>query len=116
MINAQLPGKTYEGRVKYVCKKMVDGGCAITTYCVLRFSEHAVEVHYYAQAACTPKEREAKYSHDYSNEKKTYTWSIVENVITIEGFNEYGTFKFLDNKIIGSKEDDEEKVFEFTEK
>ncbi len=115
-VNAQLRGKTYEGRVKYVCKKMVGGGCAITTYCVLTFSEETVQVYYYAKAACTPEEREADYSYDSRNEMKTYKWSRSENVITISGFTDYGTFKYQNNKLISSKGNHEETNLEFSEK
>lgn len=115
-VKAQLSGKTYEGRVRYVCKKMVDGGCAITTFCVLQFKEQTVDVYYYAKASCTPKEREADYSYDESDEKKTYEWKASGNVITIKGFEEYGTLRWQEHQLTGSKGSEEEEEVAFVEK
>ncbi|MBS1489264.1 MAG: hypothetical protein JSS93_01945 [Bacteroidetes bacterium] len=112
----QLAGKTYEAKVKYVCKKMANGGCAITTYCVLTFSKETVTVHYYAKAACEPKDREADYSYDGSDEKETYRWIESGNVVTIKGFSEYGTYLYRSQKLIGSRGDFDEAAIEFVEK
>lgn len=112
----QLSGKTYEGKVKYVCKKMPGGGCAITTFCVFAFSEETVTVHFYAKAACEPKEREADYSYDSSDEKETYPWTKSGNLITNNGFDKYGTLRYDNDKLIGSKGDFEGETLEFVEK
>jgi hypothetical protein len=111
-----LSGKTYEARVKYVCKKMRGGGCAITTFCVLAFSEETVTVHFYARASCTPKKYEADYSYDSSDEKETYRWTKSGDLIAINGFDQYGTFEYHDNKLIGSKGSFEDAALEFIDK
>jgi len=102
--------------VSYVCKKMVGGGCAITTFCVLTFSEKTVTVHFYAKAACEPKEREADYSYDASDEKETYQWVKAGNAITIKGFDDYGTYEFRKNKLASSKGVFNNDAIEFIEK
>jgi hypothetical protein len=112
----QLSGKTYEAKVKYVCKKMPGGGCAITTFCVLSFNEETVTVHFYAKASCVPKKYEADYSYDSSDEKETYQWTKSGNLIAINGFDKYGTFEHHNNKLIGSKGAFEDATLEFVEK
>jgi hypothetical protein len=111
-----LSGKTYEAQVHYVGKKMPGGGCAITEFCVLTFSREIVTVHFYAKASCVPKELEADYSYDSSDKKETYQWTKSENLITINGFDKYGTFEHHDNKLISSKGFFEGAAIEFTEK
>lgn len=112
----QLSGKTYEAKVKYVCKKMRGGGCAITTFCVLAFSEETVTVHFYARASCEPKEREADYSYDSSDEKETYQWTRSGNLIAVNGFDKYGTLEYRNDKLISSKGSFEDATIEFVEK
>jgi len=112
----QLWGKTYEAKVKYVCKKMPGGGCAITTFCVLAFGEETVTVHFYAKASCVPQKREADYSWDSEDEKKTYQWKKSGNLVTITGFDTYGTFEYQNNTLISSKDRFEDTPLAFVEK
>lgn len=112
----QLAGKTYEAKVKYVCKKMPGGGCAITTFCVFAFSEETVTIHFYATASCTPEKYEADYSYDSGDEKETYHWTKWGNLIAINGFDKYGTFEYRNNKLISSKGTFEDTTLEFVEK
>lgn len=99
----QLSGSTYKASVEYVCKKMPGGGCTITTFCILSFSEETVSVHFYDKVSCVPEEREADYSDDPDDKKETYRWTKSGNVITIEGFDQYGTFEYHPNKLLTSK-------------
>lgn len=110
-----LSGKTYEAVVHYSCKNMRDGGCAITRYCVLTFSDTTVTVHYYAKASCEPKEREADYSYDGRDDAVTYTWKYVGTSVMIIGFHTYGTLLFEHNTLTSSQGTFEDKPITFIE-
>lgn len=105
VMNAQLSpkGKSYTAVINSTCKLMEGGGCLINTYCVLKFNKATVQVSYFVEAECTPHSREKNYNQNPSNETKTYDWVASQDTLQIIGFNDYGTFKFFDDKLIAKK-------------
>lgn len=105
-----ISGNVYEAEVRYICKKMAGGGCVIRTICILSFTDNNVEVSYHTEVRCTPKEREANYS-DPDEPGKQYTWSEINETITIKGFDKYGTFIYKEDQLISQTASDEDLIF-----
>lgn len=99
----ELMGKTYIAKIREACKEMSTGGCMIYTYEVLKFKKDFVEVFYTTKATCTPKELEKNYEHLFDNVTKTYKWAMHNNVLTIEGLEDFSTLTFTESKLVGSK-------------
>ena len=57
-------GKFYVAEISASCKKMVNGGCMIYSYCVMKFDKDSVEVSYPTKASCSPSEVEKNYNND----------------------------------------------------
>ncbi len=73
----------------------------IYTYRVLKFSPDSVTVSYEVDAKCTPQEREKNYNNQLKNAVKNYKWSTRNNLLLIEGFDEYGELIFQNATITG---------------
>lgn len=99
--SAQQPGKKYKALLSEACKLMTDGGCMIYTYRVLKFSQDSVTVSYEVDAKCTPQEREKNYNNQLKNAVKNYKWGTRNNLLLIEGFDEYGELIFQNATITG---------------
>ena len=105
-INAQLSpeGKTYKAHLSSVCKKMEGGGCNVDTYQVMEFIKDKVIIYRLVKASCTPKEREDSYNNKEEPIKYTRYWSVKDNKLFIEKYDEYGKMEIKDAKIIAKKE------------
>jgi hypothetical protein len=96
-------GNTYQAKIREACKEMIDGGCMLYTFCVLKFEKDSVQVSYRAKANCTPKEREKNYEHIYDNLTKIYKWTLDNDVITIDNFGDYGALTARDSNLFGTR-------------
>jgi len=103
LVNTQVDptGKTYSAKVNETCKTMSDGGCMIYTYRVLNFKKDSVIVSYRVIAECSTKSLEKGYENMHNNLTKTYKWTLKNETINIEGFDEYGTLSIANSKLIG---------------
>ncbi len=96
-------GKTYQLLTNSVCKEMADGGCNIEYYQVMEFTTKKVTIYKLIKAKCTPKEREEGYNSKAEPVKYIRYWSIKDNKIFIEKYDEYGKMELKDDKIIAKK-------------
>jgi hypothetical protein len=93
-----LEGKKFKSLEFIVCNKMVNGGCDIYTYQILKFTRDSVYISKEIDAKCEPVEYEIRYK-DYKDEKlKKLKWSLKNQHVAIEGF---GTLKIENSKLIG---------------
>lgn len=99
--STQQTGKKYKALLSESCKLMTDGGCMIYTYRVLNFNKDSVTVSYEVEAKCTPQDREKNYINQLRNAVKSYKWSNRNNLLLIEGFDEYGELIFQNTTITG---------------
>jgi len=104
-LNAQSSpeGKTYKAHLNSVCKKMEGGGCTVDTYQVMEFSEKKVIIYRQVKASCTPADREESYNNKPEPVKYVRYWSIKNNKLFIEKYDEYGKMELNNEKIIAKK-------------
>jgi hypothetical protein len=104
-VNAQSSpeGKTYKKTLSSVCEKMEGGGCNIDTCQVMEFAKDKVSIYKLVKASCTPKEREENYNNKAEPLKAVRYWSIKNNKIFIEIYDEYGKMELKNDKIIAKK-------------
>ncbi|MBL7911087.1 MAG: hypothetical protein JNJ41_08555 [Bacteroidia bacterium] len=104
-IKAQLSpeGKTYTLLTNSVCKKMEGGGCNIDYYKVMEFTKNKVSIYELVKASCTPKEREENYNNKAEPIKSVRYWTIKDNQIFIEKYDEYGKLELKGDKLIGKR-------------
>lgn len=108
-------GKTYTLLTSSVCKKMEGGGCNIDTYKVMEFVKDKVSIYELIKASCTPKEREENYKNKAEPIKYVRYWSIKNDKIFIEKYDEYGKLELKGDKLIG-KRSNGSVIAEFLEK
>lgn len=96
-------GKTYTLLTNSVCKKMEGGGCNVDYYKVMEFMQNKVSIYETVKASCTPKEREENYNNKAEPIKSIRYWSIKDNKIFIEKYDEYGKLELKGDKIIGKR-------------
>lgn len=107
-----IAGKWYKAEITASCKEMVNGGCMIYTYRILRFTPDSVFISYAIEANCSPKEREAMYEEQSANHPiQKYTWQFVEGFVDIKGFDDYGKLQFVEGVMIGTYREEKEVVF-----
>ncbi|MEO6305017.1 MAG: hypothetical protein ABIP51_17780 [Bacteroidia bacterium] len=95
-------GKKYVLLTDYACAKMEGGGCSINTYKVFEFIKDKVFIYTLVKASCTSKEREENYNKD-EPVKSTRYWTIKNNKIFVEKYDEYGKMELNEDKIIAKK-------------
>jgi hypothetical protein len=105
-------GKTYKALISEGCKEMEGGGCTLYEYRLFCFKQDSVDVSYQIIASCFPIEREKYYNRSYDT--KAYKWKISNNIVTIEGLNDYGKLKLRDSMLIGEEIKTRQKI-EFNE-
>lgn len=103
-IHPDITGKTYQAEVQATCKTMKDGGCMIYTYCVLSFEKDQVAISTYVKASCTAKEKEAGYESRNGKDFRQYKWHTKNNIVYIEGFEDYGAFTYKEETLVASKD------------
>ncbi len=96
-------GKTYQLLTNSVCKKMEGGGCTVDYYQIMEFTNKQVTIYKLIKASCTPKEREESYNNKPEPLKHIRYWTIKDNKIFIEKYDEYGKMELKDDKIIAKK-------------
>lgn len=82
---------------------MEGGGCTIETYQVMEFAKNKVSIYKLIKASCTPEEREENYNNKSEPVKYIRYWSIKDNKIFIEKYDEYGKMEMKNDKIIAKK-------------
>ncbi len=90
-------GKFYVAKISASCKKMVNGGCMIYSYCVMKFAKDSVEVSYPTKASCSPSEVEKKYNDN--NIIKKYKWIIKSDKLVIKGFEDLNKYSFSEKNV-----------------
>lgn len=96
-----MSGKNYKALLRSSCIKMVNGGCMQYDYNLLKFEKDSVIVSSKMEVRCVPKEREKGYQSIRKPISKKYHWSIKNNMISIEGFDEYGKLSMVGEELIG---------------
>ena len=97
-------GKSYKALTCETCKMMNDGGCVLYTYQTLTFSQDSVWVSSEVFAQCSSKEKEDRYNHSYNHLAKSFKWNIKNDIIEIEGFDQYGKFTLQNLKLIATNQ------------
>lgn len=92
-------GKFYVAEISASCKKMVNGGCMIYSYCVMTFDKDSVEVSYPTKASCSPSEVEKNYNNNNSNLIKKYKWIIRSDKLDIKGFEDLNKYSFSEKNV-----------------
>jgi hypothetical protein len=103
-------GKTYEAEVGASCKIYAKGSCMIYEYDALTFKKDTVMVSNRQAANCTDKEKEGRYKRS-GEQSKSYKWTISNDTLTIENFNDYGKLVVKENQLIGANHYKKELVF-----
>lgn len=98
------PSGFYAALISQACKEMTDGGCIISTTCLLDFKGDSVTVTYQYNADCTPKTKEAAYEQLNGRPGTTYRWKTKKNTIVIDGFKDYGALAISDDNLVGKIE------------
>lgn len=86
-------GKYYVAQISASCKEMVNGGCMVYKYCILKFDKDSVEVSSPTKAYCTPIRLEYTYN-SKNNLTKRYEWKVVSNKLMINDFEDFGKYSF----------------------
>ena len=92
----------YATQVSQACKEMIDGGCIITTTCLLLFDCDSVRVTYQYKADCTSKEKESAYEQLNGRPGKAYSWKQKDHTIIIDGFTDYGPLAMQGQTLVGN--------------
>jgi len=90
-------GKFYVAEISASCEKMVNGGCMIYSYCVMKFDKDSVEVSYPTKASCSPSEVEKNYNN--INIIKKYKWIIRSDKLDIKGFEDLNKYSFSEKNV-----------------
>jgi hypothetical protein len=111
VIAQEIPeNHTYSIITSETCKMKTDGGCWIVVYLVLSFENDSVLVYNRTKGNCHPTS--TIYDNEFVN-AKTYSWYEINGVIHINGFDNFGTFIILEDKLIGNKNNGKVQYVEF---
>jgi hypothetical protein len=103
----ELIGKSYTALISTSCKEFINGGCTIKNYCTLKFEKSTVDISYFAEAYCTPKDVENLYEENAKQNKNALPWTQQNSKIVIENFNDFGNLYLAKKNILfGTKEVD----------
>ncbi|MDR3286867.1 MAG: hypothetical protein LBT27_05450 [Prevotellaceae bacterium] len=92
----QLIGKTYQAKISESCAKTLDGGYTTYTYCILKFEKNNVRISYKTKTSRTYEEKD-------KGKEEIRKWTVQNNRIIIQDFDDYGTFKIQDAMLVGEK-------------
>jgi hypothetical protein len=102
-----LIGKSYTALISTSCEEFINGGCTIQSYCTLKFSKKTVDITYFNERFCSPKDFEKLYEENTKQNKEALLWSKQNSKIIIEGFNDFGNLYLANENIMfGTTESD----------
>lgn len=104
MKGQNIRGKSFVAQTAVSCIEFSDGGgCSIYQYCYLQFEKEYVDVFFKSVWYCSTKEKESAYNNS-NPEVHRYKWKKKRKTIIIKDFNDYGSLKIEEGKLVGTKE------------
>lgn len=96
--------KKFKGLESASCRELTNGGCMVYTYRILDFRADSVVISYEVIPNCTPSELDKNYANLYKDLTSTYAWSLHNDTVTIEGFENYGRLFLYQSTLYGTNQ------------